>query len=247
MLSGSYDRHVHMTDDGRILFGVYPGTVRTVGSAQPYNDGQWHHVVASLSGAGMALYVDGKRTGADASVTGAQPYPGYWKIGGDNLGSWTSQPASNYLAGTIDDVAVYPTALSLEQVRQHYTDSGRTVAVPPVPADGYGKAVYDSEPDLYWRLGDAAGATTVIDSSGNDRTGTVGAGVTLGAPGALSGVANTAAATGGTDGASVVSPGPLPPTTTYSTELLFATTSTSGGKLVGFGASPSGTSNNGSR
>jgi PKD repeat protein len=240
--SSQYDRHIYMTNDGRIWFGVYPGGIRTVNTTQSYNDGQWHEVVATLSGDGMALYLDGKRVARDAN-TGAESYSGYWRIGGDNLNGWPNQPSSSYLSGVIDDVAIYPTALSLTQVQEHYTASGRTVAVPPAPADPYGKAVYDSGPDLYWRLGEASGATAA-DASGNDRTGSYGSGVGLGVPGALSGTSNTAVSVDGTPAGTVVSPGPVQGPTTYAMEALFKTTTTSGGKIIGFGNSATGNSGN---
>ena len=125
--SSSYDRHVYMDDAGHIFFGVYPNAVRTVRSAGTYNNGSWHHIVASLSStSGMALYVDGKKVGSDASTTSAQDYTGYWRIGGDNINGWDNQPTSNKIAGDIDDVAIYPSALSLAQVQKHYTDAGGT-------------------------------------------------------------------------------------------------------------------------
>ena len=61
--SGSYDRHVYMDNSGRITFGVYPNAVKTVRSTSSYNDGQWHHVAASLSPAGMQLSLDGLKVG----------------------------------------------------------------------------------------------------------------------------------------------------------------------------------------
>ncbi|MDR7234329.1 PKD domain-containing protein [Agrococcus sp. BE272] len=118
--SSSYDRHVYMRNDGRLTFGVYPGQVRTVTSGAAYNDGQWHHVVATQSSGGIALYVDGVRVAQDASVTSAQTYTGFWRIGGDNLGSWPSAPSSAYFEGLIDEVAVYETALTDVQVQQHH-------------------------------------------------------------------------------------------------------------------------------
>jgi PKD repeat protein len=127
-------------------------------------------------------------------------------------------------------------------VQKHYTDSGRTVAVPPTPTDAYGKAVYTSGPDVYWRLGESAGAPGAVDSSGNDRTGTYGSGVSLGAPGALSGVSDTAVTVNGSQAGIVVAPGPVGGPSTYSAETLFKTTSASGGKVIGFGGSPSGDS-----
>ena len=241
--SSSYDRHVYMDDAGRLVFGVYPGGARTLTSAKTYNDGEWHHVVATLgSSAGTALYVDGKRVARDPGVTSAQDYSGYWRIGGDNLKGWPDKPTSSYFAGTIDDVAIYPTALSRTTIQQHYTDSGRTVAIPPKPTDAYGAAVYKDSPSLYWRLGEASGPTAK-DVSPNEADGTYTGGITFGRPGAVDGTTDTAVTFDGTDGqlnsnASVSNP------IVYSEELWFSTTTTSGGKLIGFGNAASGLSSN---
>ncbi|WP_405218087.1 PKD domain-containing protein [Agrococcus sp. Ld7] len=119
--SSSYDRHVYMQNNGRLTFGVYPGGVRTVSSAQSYNDGEWHHAVATQSSEGMRLYVDGVLVGSDASTVGAQVYNGHWRIGGDNLSGWPSRPTSDFFSGRIDDVAIYPNALASGQIMSHYT------------------------------------------------------------------------------------------------------------------------------
>jgi hypothetical protein len=115
-----YDRHVYMSDNGRVTFGVHPGTSRTLTSPTAYNNNQWHHVVATLGSAGMALWLDGTLVGSRADTKSGSPYSGVWRIGGDRLKSWVGAPASNYFAGNIDDAAVYPTALTSAQVVRHY-------------------------------------------------------------------------------------------------------------------------------
>ena len=73
-----------------------------------YNDNQWHHVVATQGADGMKLYVDGLQVATNAA-TDAASYTGYWRVGGDRCyGGQTS----NYLAGTVDEAAVYATALT---------------------------------------------------------------------------------------------------------------------------------------
>ncbi|MCY0904971.1 LamG-like jellyroll fold domain-containing protein [Arthrobacter sp. H14-L1] len=240
--SGSYDRHVYMDNSGKLIFGVYTGNTQTLQSASNYNDGQWHQVVASMGSNGMSLYIDGKRIGQRADVTSGQSYSGGWRIGGDNLNGWPSQPASSYFSGDLDEVAVYPTVLSLSQVQNHYQASGRTLNLPVAPADNYGKAVFQAEPDLYWRLGESTG-NTANDSGIAGNSGTYIAGVTLGRPGAIAGTSNTAVQFNGSAGllsgnARVSNP------TVYSEELWFNTTTTNGGKLIGFGDSQMGLSSN---
>ncbi|MGW2177633.1 LamG-like jellyroll fold domain-containing protein [Streptomyces sp. NPDC001732] len=118
--STRYDKHVYMRDDGRLVFGVKSGSLRTVTTPSAYNNGAWHHVVATQGPGGMALYVDGKLRASSALYTGNEKYDGYWRVGGDNLKGWPSRPTSNFFAGQIDETAVYPTALSSAQVSAHY-------------------------------------------------------------------------------------------------------------------------------
>ncbi|MFB7310180.1 LamG-like jellyroll fold domain-containing protein [Streptomyces sp. NPDC056192] len=118
--SGNYDKHVYMRNDGRLVFGVWTGSARTITTPDSYNNGAWHHVVATQGSSGMALYVDGTRIGTLAE-SNSQAYSGYWHVGGDNLNGWPNQPSSNYFAGQIDETAIYPSVLSAAQVQSHYT------------------------------------------------------------------------------------------------------------------------------
>jgi len=141
-MSGSYDKQVYLTNDGRLVFGVYNNGFDTVYSPAGFNDNQWHQVVATQGSAGMALYVDDHLVGSNGASAN-QGYSGYWRVGGDNLNAWPDQPSSAYFAGTIDEVAIYDSVLSAGQVDAHYTASGRSGpdAVAPTtsissPADG---------------------------------------------------------------------------------------------------------------
>ncbi|PKQ22127.1 MAG: cell surface protein, partial [Actinobacteria bacterium HGW-Actinobacteria-5] len=239
--SSSYDRHVYMTNSGTLIYGVYVGGVRTITSSKAYNDGQWHHVVATLGPTGMTLYVDGQKVGSRTDTTAGQSYVGYWRVGGDNLNGWTSKPTSSYLSGLIDDVAIYPTVLSAAQVRQHYVDSGRTLPGMTPPPDTYGAAVYTGGPDFYWRLAETSG-TTVNDATPNQFVGTYNTGVTLGGDSAVQVSGDTSATFSGTSSGTAATVASFTNPTIYSEELWFKTTTTSGGKLIGFGSSRTGSS-----
>ncbi|MEV7415520.1 LamG-like jellyroll fold domain-containing protein [Streptomyces sp. NPDC089919] len=117
--SGSFDKHIYMTNDGRLVFGVYNGATRTITTPDAFNDDKWHHVVATQGAGGMALYVDGQAKGTQP-YTSNQPIAGYWHAGGDNLANWPNRPTSNHFAGQLDETAVYPSALTLAQVRNHF-------------------------------------------------------------------------------------------------------------------------------
>ncbi|WP_235529248.1 PKD domain-containing protein [Phycicoccus sp. Root101] len=233
-LSNNYDRHIYMEPDGRVTFGVYNNGFFTVTSPTALNDGQWHQVVGSLDASGVVLYVDGKRIGRNAGTSAGQPYSGYWRVGGDS--PWSGNP---YFAGDIDDVAIYPTALALTTVQSHYTASGRTLNVPTRPTDAYGQAVWDANPDLYWRLGDTNG--TAKDSGPNESNGTYQGGYTQGQAGAFDPATNKAVAFNGTDGF-IASNTQYSNPHNYTLEAWFKTTSTNGGKIIGFGCSQTGTS-----
>ncbi|WP_405427049.1 DNRLRE domain-containing protein [Streptomyces erythrochromogenes] len=125
--SYQYDKHIYMTNDGRVVFGAYTGVTRTITTTGAYNDNQWHHVVATQGPGGMTLYVDGVQRGTLA-VTTHENYTGYWHAGGDSLGGWPDRPISELWAGQLDESAVYPTVLSAAQVQNHY-------ALATAPAD----------------------------------------------------------------------------------------------------------------
>lgn len=120
-LSRQYDAHLYMTDTGRLVFGVYPGSVSVIATQwyETYNDDRWHHVVATQGPAGMALYVDGRIKGT-LNVAAHGDYTGYWHVGGDNLAGWPGRPPSDLFAGLLDETAVYPKELTAAQVRNHF-------------------------------------------------------------------------------------------------------------------------------
>ncbi|WP_349721294.1 PKD domain-containing protein [Microbacterium sp. KR10-403] len=183
--SSSYDRHVYMTNDGRLVFGVYPGSVKTVQSSAAYNDGSWHYVVAEQSATdGMQLYVDGQLVASDASVTTAQSYTGYWRLGGDNLSGWTNVPSSYWFNGTLDEFAVYPSVLTADQVSSHYAvakDVGSPTADFTVDGsdlawsvDGSGSTAPAGRTitNYAWNFGDGATATAETASHTYSAAGT---------------------------------------------------------------------------
>jgi large repetitive protein len=112
---------IYMANTGQIYFGV--GANKTIDSTHDYNDGNWHLINATLGAGGMALYVDGAPVASNSTVTEAQVYNGCWRVGYDSLGGWAAHPTSNYLAATLHEVAVYPTALAPARVAAHYLAS----------------------------------------------------------------------------------------------------------------------------
>lgn len=237
-LSSSYDRHLYMNDAGQLTFGVYPDGARTVSSARSYNDGAWHHAVATLGPTGMTLHVDGLKVGVDSSVTSGQSYAGHWRVGGDSTSGWPQAGSSNHFAGDLDDIAIYPTALTQEQIRDHYTKSGRSVELPPLPEDAYGREVLTDAPSLYWRLNDTG--STAEDASGNVRTGTYHNQAAQQVPSDVV-PGNAAVRFDGVDDV-VSTDSTVQNPLVFTVEAWFNTTSTAGGKIIGLGNQPQGLS-----
>ena len=134
--SSTYDRHIYMDNSGHLNFGVWPGHTVTVTSPTTYRDGLWHQVVSTLGPAGMVLYVDGQQVAARSDTTSAADIYGYWRVGGDTLAGWPNQPTNSSFTGDIDDVSIYPTALTAAQVTAQWAASGRggNTNIPPAAA-----------------------------------------------------------------------------------------------------------------
>ncbi|GAA1627076.1 hypothetical protein GCM10009790_07150 [Georgenia ruanii] len=160
--SSRHDRQLYMDNTGRIHFGVKPNASRlVVSSPGRYNDGAWHHAVATLSKSGMRLYLDGKQVGARTDVTVGQHLAiGYWRIGGDTVSGWPSAPTSGYFAGDIDEIAIYKTELSAADIAAHY-------------AAGTGGAAPNSAPVAAFGFGTSALTVTVDGAGSSDADGTI--------------------------------------------------------------------------
>jgi hypothetical protein len=119
--SDNYDRQVWMRDDGTLAFGVFAGGENVVlSSPRPYNDGGWHQVVATRSGTGLALYVDGAPVATSSMSAPLQSYYGFLRVGGDNLAFLDASASSQWFAGTLDEIAVVARGLTPSEVAANY-------------------------------------------------------------------------------------------------------------------------------
>jgi len=156
-VSSTVDRVLYMeSGSGFVRFGVRAGgnNTTTLRTSRQLNDGQWHHVVATQSSAGMRLYVDGALQ-AQNTTTGNAVYWGTWHAGGDNLvgyQSTSSNQAGRYFHGQLDETAVYYSALAANRVTAHYaagTGTGGDTTPPSAPG-GVTASVSGSTVDLSW-------------------------------------------------------------------------------------------------
>ncbi|WP_256794747.1 LamG-like jellyroll fold domain-containing protein [Terrabacter sp. Ter38] len=193
--SAHRDRHLYMDNAGRIVFGVRAqnNSLRTVISPAAYNNNQWHMVTASMSSAGMRLYVDGALVGSRADTTAGEAYLGYWRLGGDVLDGWTNQPSTRNFVGWVDEIAVYDVALSPAQVQAQYALRNGGVGNQPPSAsfttstsgltasvNGSGSSDPDGSISSYaWTFGDGTSATGVTANHTYAASGTYVVGLTV--------------------------------------------------------------------
>lgn len=124
--SSRSDRTIHMADDGRLVYGAWEdSSQKTLSSPRSYNDGQWHHLALVATERGNSgnqdsiLYVDGDQV-ASGGTTKTQDYAGWWRVGYGAVPVGRTAPSSAGFDGLVDNVAIYPTALSGQRIRAHY-------------------------------------------------------------------------------------------------------------------------------
>ena len=114
------DRKIVISETGQLIFNVQisvwdaPYADYSISTTKSYNDGQWHQAAATLSGSGMALYVDGVLCASDPEIMRAKVFTGYWQMGFVN---------TPYFKGQLDDIRIYNRALPALDIGLMYTDS----------------------------------------------------------------------------------------------------------------------------
>ena len=76
-------------------------------------DGQWHHIglVYALDGLQRCLYVDGVEVAGDTAFV-----DGVLSDGGLHFGADKNLSATSFWLGLIDDIRIYPMALTAEEI-----------------------------------------------------------------------------------------------------------------------------------
>lgn len=103
-----------VTRKPQIQFRNDANTLQTITGGAATNDGAWHHAVLTRSGSTVTLYVDGVATGGTASTSGA------YTFNKSRIAAFGRNTDTNFMNGTIAEVAVYATALSAARVAAHY-------------------------------------------------------------------------------------------------------------------------------
>jgi PKD repeat protein len=113
--NGTNDWYLKRTASNTLRFGTSTsGGVVNVDSPLAYADGAWHMVDGVYNGSTEKLYVDGALV-ASATQTGTVTNTA------DTVGlGATGSIAGEYWVGSLDEVAVYASALSQDRVSEHY-------------------------------------------------------------------------------------------------------------------------------
>ncbi|MCE0539533.1 LamG domain-containing protein [Kineosporia rhizophila] len=236
--STTVDRYVTMTASGALTLTVGNSTITS--SVSGLNNGAWHLLGASLGAAGMRLYADGVEVASDAATTTAAAFTGYLRLGGD----------VSYFVGTLDEAVLYTKQLSAARMSAHYTAGASAASLA-----SYTATLTADGPWAIYHLNDAPGTsyrgiqfqTRLLEHTGaSSKRGWYSyvrpKGVTGGRPGAL--IGDQAASTAMRFEGSGIGywPTPVNNPATFSLELWFRTSSTTGGDLVSFGNSMTGDS-----
>jgi hypothetical protein len=154
-----------------------------VGSYTHLRAGVWYHVAGTYDGAGLRIYVNGdlEKSAASTMSMNSHTVPLYF----GSLGSFSDPAWFSRFTGSLDEVAIYSTALTATQIRNHY-NAGRC----------YKDGVLADGPAAYWRLGEGAGGTALEGAHGYH--GTYVGSPTLGQTGALNLDASTSVTFNGT-------------------------------------------------
>ncbi len=128
------------------------------------NDGNWHHAVAVVTATTQKIYVDGV-----LETTTSNAYSAGTSFSSATIGR-RANFAQRFFNGNIDEVAIWDSALTANEVKSVYND-GKPVNLSGQPE------LYSSANNLvaWWRMGDNDSGTgsTVTDNSANSYNGTL--------------------------------------------------------------------------
>jgi hypothetical protein len=165
------------TNGSAATFRVESGSLDLRAEAGWVTNNDRHHLVGvrDVANDKVLLYVDGQPVASLADTT---------------TGGFTASPTENWIgrrypcnttddfSGIIDEVAIYKTALSATQVRDHCVAGMGSVAACTPPASAYADLVLAATPTAYWRLDEKEG-TAAADRTGNGHGATYSGGVSL--------------------------------------------------------------------
>lgn len=160
--------------------------------------GAWNHVVGAYDGTTMRVYVNGQQVCDQAQTGSMSTYSTAVDIGA--YPNWPKTSAFIF-QGSLNHVAVYPSALTGPQVLADYAYVDATQGGASSTTSRYTSAVISDSPVAYWRLDEASPGPYFRDRTSNHNDQMVSqSGVTFGQGSALNSDANTSIGLDGSSG-----------------------------------------------
>ncbi|MDQ1396332.1 MAG: hypothetical protein QOG64_1591, partial [Acidimicrobiaceae bacterium] len=113
-------------DGSEVVVDSYLDQLAFSAAPNAINDSRWHHVAVTYDGTSVVAYLDGRRLGSQSFASALSTTPGPLGL---VVGRWidaSSQP----IYGSLDEVAIYPTALSAARIEAHVAASGDAPGAP---------------------------------------------------------------------------------------------------------------------
>ena len=166
-ISGDYDYMLYFSGNGTVpLFYIKnsEGTSDSVGADFVWADGKWHHYVGIFDGDKLYLYIDGTLKGwKDTSLTDIRDSSNPLQIGR----GWSS--SNPYFSGLIDEVKIFPYALTDEEVKELYNQGKATLLGKRSSASSEycppGETDYCAPPVLHLRFDEKSGQIAYDNSA----------------------------------------------------------------------------------
>lgn len=127
--SGARDRTAYIGTDGKLYLAAWTGAQSTIVSPSVVTDGD-RHILQFVLGANAAVgyrgYLDGVDIGGFAAVSTDTSGSRYVYVGRLNFTGWPMATTGGAAGATIDEVAIYGTALSAARCLAHAQAAGLT-------------------------------------------------------------------------------------------------------------------------
>jgi hypothetical protein len=132
------------TSTGALAFAVTAdgGTVVTSPAADlSIWDGNFHAVAGTYDGQRVRLYIDGQEVGSGTPATGPIQYGTTHSAGKLLIGDFSDTPSAANFNGSIDEIKIYNTALSAQDIRNNVFQSFLFIAQPQSQSAAQGSTV----------------------------------------------------------------------------------------------------------
>lgn len=117
--SGTASTVLYMDTGGRLAWGTTLASGKAaLWTSQTFRDGTWHHLVGTVDGTRMAVFVDGGESLSYGHGSSVSASTGYWRVGFGNLSDWSNGPTTAF-TGSVAGAAAYSSVLSSARIAAH--------------------------------------------------------------------------------------------------------------------------------